>query len=822
MDELERRLRTLTLPAPTPPPVDLLRRRARRRRTRRRLLGATAVVAVAVAAVAAVLQITARAPRVMFDSDRPEPAEVAAADLDLDLVISPPAGDHIVWLGADGGRLQTVLDPGAGPVGAPGAFPDGRRGAVYPAGDGDDTQLWHLPEPDARPRPLEVSVAAPRLLGVGRLPRGPVVLYTDQAGTTVRAFRLDDGTDEVIAESASTGALVAADATEDGAVLWATTDGVWLRPAATAGDESQSDGEAVQVYEAPGAVVDARLGSSGGAVLVLATEGDTSASADGDSDGDTGASAAVHLLDPPLPQPVRSAALPRSEQAAPAGLAFDGRDRFLVNQVGPDGAPARPLVGRLGDDAWQVVDLEGVARLAAPGSGPAPEASGTEAFVPDTRTDGARTVAPVAFPDGSTAQVAYPADLALAEQGVSPVWNVRIAPDDPAGPPIRAHRTLEFHHGDLDAVLADLNGGRPPEPVATYGDDVRLWDMDDDLLDRDFLALQLGSWTVLVPDRIRDRGQVNELSDADREVYATHLAGLREVAGLPVLELQPPLEPAGRAELVFGPTAQRLAHSRTHASPVEGPLVVVTASGCVAGEQEPGRRDEPAGVSVASWCQADAQVSFAAWGDEAFVRHVRDGLQAREVRLAPSVVDDTWLTDAQRAAWEQANGPATWVPGLFYPPDVDPHTGPVEPDQLVVRWQRSADEPRELDDAERTAVAFEHLEGAPPPGLVTALRDVPMRVRSASVDEGVVTIDFSAAIVAPTSLGSTAGMATSTQIIAQVRHLYPGAHTLCILIEGDGGLDEPGPFLFHEAEGCPIALTADSPYAHTHTPPAGA
>lgn len=456
--------------------------------------------------------------------------------------------------------------------------------------------------------------------------------------------------------------------------------------------------------------------------------------------------------------------------------------------------------------AVAVVGLVSGAVLAWPGGSqrvaideqqtPAPSAGG--AYVPPTSQEGDQTVVPVAFPDGSTGELVYPSHLGLVDEGVTPRLRVRLASSEAA---TRADRSLEFHPGPPEEVVTELNDGKRPEPVATYGDGVALWDMDDAQVDRDYLALPAGDWTVLVPDRIRARGDTRELTDAERERYATHMEGREGAGGLPVLEFTAPVEPAGPAQLLLGHPA--LARKELRYQP--GPAVNVAANGCTPDEEDDAQK---------GWCQADAQVAFTAWGDEAFVDEVRAGLAIREVSFAPGIIDDTWASADERAAWEQAHGEATWVPGLFYPPEADLYGSNTDPDDLVVRWHRIADEPLDFDDTDRTRRAFEALQGPPPPGLATALRSVPMQVRATTSDDGVVTIDFDDAIVRPTSLGSSAGIATATQIKAQVRHLYPDAHTLCILIDGNGSLDEPGPFLFHEAEGCPMPLTSNSPYAH--------
>lgn len=425
-----------------------------------------------------------------------------------------------------------------------------------------------------------------------------------------------------------------------------------------------------------------------------------------------------------------------------------------------------------------------------------PGPSAGEAYVPPTSQEGDQTVVPVVFPDGSTGELVYPSALGLVDEGVTPRLRVRLASSEPAA---RTNRSLEFHPGPPEEVVTELNDGKQPEPVATYGDGVALWDMDDAQVNHDYLALPAGDWTVLVPDRIRARGDTRELTDAERERYATHMEGREGAGGLPVLEFTSPVEPAGPAQLLLGHPA--LARKELGSQP--GPAVNVAANGCTPGEED----DDQKG-----WCQADAQVGFTASGEDDFVDAVRDGLAIRNVRLAPHLVGQTWVTAEQRQAWEQAHGPATWVPGMFYPPQADPHGPDVAPEDLVVRWQRVADEPLDLDTEERVRHSFDALEGPPPAGLATALANVPLQVRSATVNEGMVTIDFTEAIVRPTSLGSSAGKATAIQISAQARRLFPEAHTLCLLVEGEGSPDTFGPRLFHDADGCPIPLTDDSPH----------
>jgi len=57
---------------------------------------------------------------------------------------------------------------------------------------------------------------------------------------------------------------------------------------------------------------------------------------------------------------------------------------------------------------------------ASPAESPTPVSEPYEPFIPETRIEGSRIILPVTFPDGSTAELAYPDSLDIAGMGARP------------------------------------------------------------------------------------------------------------------------------------------------------------------------------------------------------------------------------------------------------------------------------------------------------------------------------------------------------------------------------------------------------------------
>lgn len=160
---------------------------------------------------------------------------------------------------------------------------------------------------------------------------------------------------------------------------------------------------------------------------------------------------------------------------------------------------------------------------------------------------------------------------------------------------------------------------------------------------------------------------------------------------------------------------------------------------------------------------------------------------------------DVWVDDDGRERWEAEHGPATWVVGYFLPPDYDNNT--FDEDVLVRRWRRLATERDDLTRSELLDHALAALPGQPPTGLGHSWQPYPgmpdreLDLESAHLDGHEVVLDFSA--LQASAPGSTAGVVMGLQFDAIVRHYYPEAEEVCVLVD-----NEPSEWL-HDMLTCP-------------------
>src|SRR5687767_5790782 len=86
-------------------------------------------------------------------------------------------------------------------------------------------------------------------------------------------------------------------------------------------------------------------------------------------------------------------------------------------------AAAVALVGAFGAFALQRLGNDECDRVIGPAGASecdgAPNAAQEHRFVPSTTREGGRTVLPITFPDGTTAELTYPKSLDLARMGVT-------------------------------------------------------------------------------------------------------------------------------------------------------------------------------------------------------------------------------------------------------------------------------------------------------------------------------------------------------------------------------------------------------------------
>lgn len=424
---------------------------------------------------------------------------------------------------------------------------------------------------------------------------------------------------------------------------------------------------------------------------------------------------------------------------------------------------------------------------------PGPNAGQSARFVPPSTVDGDRRILAVRFPGGTTAEIAYPADVDVHERGATPGGVLAIVDhhDEAARSYDRARvsRPMEVHRGEVEDVVRRLNDGEPPEVVAEYegpGDEtVPLFA----LATGDVLAWQADAWTVLLPDTM---GDGPGLTDQDRALYAGHLLPSADPDGWLSVRADPPLRT--EHEYVFlGDPQAAVAYARDPAPLPEadaGPdRVIVHASACTWG----GRSEEP---GVASWCDLDTQLSFDVAGASDFVMHLTEGLQALSADYPASVIDPAWVAEEEKRAWEADHGEGTWAVGYFYPAELDfaaDYDGFAE--ALEPRWKRLGDEAANRDRQDELGEALVQLTGPPPPRLTHLWQGRQLELRDARLDGTEVVLDF--AVLLAAGGGSTGGLAMRAQFDAVVFHHYPEAESVCVLLNG-----EPT-FWLHDQLTCP-------------------
>jgi len=240
-------------------------------------------------------------------------------------------------------------------------------------------------------------------------------------------------------------------------------------------------------------------------------------------------------------------------------------------------------------------------------------------------------VLPLAFPDGTRAELVYPPQFGLAGLGVRPYSSGTLHGKSPRRP-LRSDfvgRDFWVFYGDVRDVLPVVGGGSPlllSKYRGADGRSVGFWDLPSNR-EADYLAFQFGHWTVLVYDYASGMAA---MTDAERASWAANFSG-READGFLLLEQSGPLrlarvgEHAGPA-LVFG----------TGAEP-ERSLTLYPGRCRPHGDQTRlvhGKRVQWKG-GFADWCASDL-MRVHATGDRAFIPALIGDLGARNVDLASS------------------------------------------------------------------------------------------------------------------------------------------------------------------------------------------
>lgn len=246
---------------------------------------------------------------------------------------------------------------------------------------------------------------------------------------------------------------------------------------------------------------------------------------------------------------------------------------------------------------------------------------------PPTRAEGGEVVLPLTFPDGTTAELAYPPKLALAELGVFPYSSGTLRGQSPT--PERGDvvaRDFWIRRGDVDHVLRLRNDGERPKLLAEYGaaegGTVGFWDLGADETRQ--LAYQLGGWSVLV----YDYEGAAAMTDAERALWAASLTGREMPGGFLILEAREPL---------------RLAAAGAHAGPqltfsesTPRRELTLFPGACSAHEDQDrvvaGKRVQRSG-GFADWCLSES-LRIHAGGSRNFLGALIRELEVRDVSFA--------------------------------------------------------------------------------------------------------------------------------------------------------------------------------------------
>ena len=250
-------------------------------------------------------------------------------------------------------------------------------------------------------------------------------------------------------------------------------------------------------------------------------------------------------------------------------------------------------------------------------------------LVPPTRADGDEVVLPLTFPDGTTAELAYPAELELAELGVFPYSSGRLQGKSPtAGRADAVARDFWIRRGDVDDILELRNDGEPPALLAEYtgsdGQLVGFWDFGAEETRQ--LSFQFGGWTVLVYDYVGAAA----MTDAERASWAASFVGRETADGFLILDALGPLRLAAAGEHAGPQLTFSESEPRREILLYPGP--------CAPHEDQDrlveGRRVQWSG-EFADWCLSDL-LRIHAGGEAEFIGAVIRDLSARSVVLATS------------------------------------------------------------------------------------------------------------------------------------------------------------------------------------------
>lgn len=244
-------------------------------------------------------------------------------------------------------------------------------------------------------------------------------------------------------------------------------------------------------------------------------------------------------------------------------------------------------------------------------------------FVPATQREGDRTVLPVTFPDGSTAELVYPAGLGLAGMGLQP----DVAILDRHNPAARSPLVF-LHRGTPGPDV--LEGAQPVQQAMTRpGRPVEVWQArPESAVTPDqayWVVYKVGSWTVLAP-----AADLEVATDVARQLEARQASdGFVVVDANAPLALSHEFGEGGGVQLAIGdrnPRPDQVDAGKRFRLILLSPM----------GRACQGEGLSSSGESASKCLKATgtgAAVLATISGDRRFVQAVFDGLEIRNVHL---------------------------------------------------------------------------------------------------------------------------------------------------------------------------------------------
>lgn len=239
-------------------------------------------------------------------------------------------------------------------------------------------------------------------------------------------------------------------------------------------------------------------------------------------------------------------------------------------------------------------------------------------FTPPTHSEGERTVMPIVFSDGTTAELTYPQELDLDSLGISVLRTSAVIEGD--GPD--SGRGIDIRYGVPSGSMT-----KGHDPIACYEGahgQVEVWETGDEVVPH-WMFVPLHSWTAYIWD-----GNVgNFLTEDQRETWVTALTADLHPDGWITLrasrQLRIGAEHTGDVQIELGDLRER--------------AILLWPIQCRrnsknAQSMDVETREVGGGQAFASWCDENGPIEVHVYADAPFIRNVAKHLEIRNVHHA--------------------------------------------------------------------------------------------------------------------------------------------------------------------------------------------